>query len=66
MGPSLDRSAFFRAVFRASRRRLLLVALGAWLPVLGACRDSGPTAVTPPSNGPQISSLIASPASLNL
>ncbi|WP_373070921.1 hypothetical protein, partial [Gemmatimonas sp.] len=51
----------------ALHRSVLLATLGATVPALNACRDSAPTAVTPPSTGgPKISSLIASPASLNL
>ena len=66
MGPSSHRWGFVRPVFLPSPRRLLLVALGAVWPIVGGCRDSSPTAVTPPSSGPPISSLLASPASLHL
>ena len=54
----LPPSRFFGSVLR--------LTLGALLPALGACRDSGPTDVVPPTVGPVISSLIALPASVNL
>jgi hypothetical protein len=67
MGPSSHRSGFVRRLFHSGRRGLWLVALGAALPTLAACRDSGPTVVPPsPPPGPAIRSLTASPASLNL
>ena len=49
-------------------RRPMLVSALLLVPVLGACRDDGPTDVVPPAPPAtvQVSSLVAAPAAINL